>query len=249
MTLTPTARTLVSDTRRPEPPAHRRWPYLAAIGVLLVVIVLLLLRPWAHDRATPRTAAPSVVPSGPAVSSQPRAPAADTSYVDFHGVRLPVSKAHGPFRTDGELVSGFTRDAPGAALAAAHYGTRVSAPLGPRVYEPTIRRYGLGGSPAVLDALHRQYEQARAAEPGVPDGQPLTSRQNAQALGYRIPAYRPSGPVAVHLLMSGDGPTGAVLVDPPVTVEWVDGTWKVQVPPDGNFPGGPAQSTAGFTRF
>lgn len=91
------------------------------------------------------------------------------------------------------------------------------------MYTPVIQRYGLGGSPAVLDALHAQYEQARASHPGVADGEPLTSTQNARVLGYRIPTYAATGPVTVHLLMSGDGPAGSVLVDLPVTVEWVGG--------------------------
>jgi len=252
MSPTTMARLRVIDSPVQPAPERRRWPYLAIIAALALAVILLLLRPWAGNDAAgppppqvPATAAPSAAPS----PAQGGGTGPDLTYVGFHGVQLPVSRAHGPFRSTGELVSGFTHDREGAALAAAHYGTRISAPLGPGVYEPTIHRYGLGGSPGVLDALHAQYEQARADAPGVRDGQPIPSQQNARALGYRVPAYRPNGPITVHLLMSGDGPAGAVLVDLPVTVEWVDGTWKVQVPPDGNFPGGQAQSTAGFTLF
>ena len=225
---------------------RRVWPYLAVIGVLVVVVILLLLRPSGRaprSAATPPAASPSAA-SVPAVAAAP-----DISWTSVYGVQLPVSKTHGPFRTEGVSVSGFTHDVEGAALAAAHYATRISAQVGPKVYRPVIERYGLGGSPAVLEALHAQYEQARASHAGVADGEPVPSTQNARVLGYRIPAYAATGPVTVHLLMSGDGPAGSVLVDLPVTIEWVEGIWKVQVPPDGNFPGTQARTTAGFTLF
>lgn len=244
-----------TDTRSPAtdnsvggaPPQRRVWPYLAVIAVLVLAVILLLLRPGGSSGHT----TPAAPTAGPAASaSTPARPAApEISWTSVYGVQLPVSATHGPFRTEGDLVSGFTHDAEGAALAAAHYGTRISPQVGPKVYTPVIARYGLGGSPAVLDALHAQYEQARASHAGVADGEPLPSTQNARVLGYRIPSYATTGPVTMHLLLSGDGPAGSVLVDLPVTVEWVDGTWKVQVPPDGNFPGTQARTTAGFTLF
>lgn len=240
---------------------RRHWPYLAVIGVLIAVIVYLLVKPGHDDAAATRSAHPnasvgmiathSSVPAPVSTTSSPSPSAVvpDITFDSYDGAALPVSRSHGPFHRDHGLARGFTHDQLGAALAAANLVARCSARVGPSVYEPTIKQQALSVPADVFDALHEQYELARDGAGSVGDGEMVLAPGAPRIIGYRIQVYSATSPTVVHLLTTGTTTQGAVLVDSAITVQWIDGQWKIQVPPGADFPGGAAQTTAGFSMF
>ena len=183
---------------------------------------------------------------GPPVSQ------ADLRWVDFRGVRLPVSASAGP-RQDpaGDGALGFADTPLGAVLAALHIIVRLDARFGPRVYRPTLTRQVTGPDKAMAVAnVEASYTAHRRAS-GTPAGEP-TGPVYVTLLGFRLDAFT-SGWADVRLLLLGpaDTPAGWAQADYRVGLRWLDGDWRLVAPPAGNWQAivTVVPSTAGYTRF
>src|SRR5260370_26588032 len=100
---------------------RRKLAFAVAVALILAVAALAHHAPaqtgHQKDNATPRTT------RTPARSRGTRAPAttdagAGLSWIDFHGIELPVSAQDGPHHTSRGLAWGFRDTAPGALRAA-----------------------------------------------------------------------------------------------------------------------------------
>lgn len=189
---------------------HSRRRRIALIGLAAVVAVAVLVAGLLIARADTGSTPPVGVPveqtlTWAAVGDQP----------------VPLSSAHGPRDTAGGMARGFSRDELGAALAAIHISARLSGEAGPDVYEVVAREQCLGDVEATLAAIRGSRSVAPAGT-AVPE-----------TYYYKITAGDPGGnQVLVSLAVSS--PQGRSLggyVGVLRTMRWVEGDWKLQVPP------------------
>jgi hypothetical protein len=184
-----------------------------------------------------------------------RAPAtadasADLNWIDFHGIKLPVSAQDGPHHVSGGLAWGFTDTPRGALLAAVNITVRTAAQWGPAIYQKTIRNQVTGPDTSTLlqgDASDYAALQAAAhVRPGQPAG-----RGYAVEAAYQFAAYTPFA-ATVDIVTEGPGAAGAtVLTVTRIEVIWLRGDWRVVAPADGNWASSAttASSLTGYTTF
>lgn len=200
------------------------------LGVLLVAAaVTLLLRPGGSPAdQPPRAQAPavagpvSVTPSTVATSEASPVPTTAPDGVRwelFEGVALPTSASAGPTRVDGAVHAGFAHTPTGALLADAQIGFR-------SLVTPS------------LTGLRRVAQDQLVAGPGKTAYLNLIASltDNAapaagysQIVGFRFITYDPD--LAV-ISLATRGRSGVIQVGTD-TLRWVDGDWKLQLPPSG----------------
>jgi hypothetical protein len=225
---------------------HRRGVALAAVAAaLLLLVVAVAVHMRLSGGAAEETSAggPAAVEGvdqpAPAASGAPPADqdvlaGGDVSWVRRCGVDLPESDRYGPHAHDGDRRYGFTGDAGGAVVAAAHLLVQVSPQVGPDVFVPTIRDQVTGpDAQALADAVHTEYEQAAEAAL-VPYGAPLCPIY-ARLVGYVIDSHSPQA-ASLRMLAEGPGQDGAPQrVALLVQLSWVDGDWRLVAPPLGDW--------------
>ena len=200
---------------------------LAAGAAVLVVIVVVLAYALLRDAPADTTA----TPTPPAPSSQPSV-AADVTWEPVAGVKLPVSRTHGPRQTANGQAAGFSDSELGAALAAVHILVRTGANVGPSIFEPTITQQITGTNAAAMKVLtDQQYQRLRAAA-GIEDGDPLPGG-NAEVLGYRIEAFADDA-ATIEVGMTSPDLAGQVLVFT-VAMQRAGEDWQVIAPPRGDW--------------
>jgi hypothetical protein len=174
------------------------------VAVLVLVAGLVIARPGAEG------------PDGPSVPVVPT-----LSWETVGDQPVPISAEHGPRERDGGVARGFSHDELGAALAAVHLSVRLSADVGPQVYEVVAREQCIGDAEATLAVI-------RGSRSTAPAGSTV-----AEAYYYKITAGDPAGDqVLVSLAISSPqarslgGYIGVLR-----TLRWVDGDWKLELPP------------------
>jgi hypothetical protein len=207
---------------------RRRWVIVVAVLALLVSVSLVtLLIGRTNDRrggtATPapsRSALPEPA-TAPSATATPLTTAPEgVTWELFEGVALPVSRTAGPTRIDGPVHAGLSRTPTGALLADAQINYR-------SLVDPDVAN------------LQRVAEAQLAKGPGKTAylnliGQ-LDSRNDppaggyAQIVGFRFITYTPD--LAVISLATRDS-SGRIQVTTD-TLRWVDGDWKLELPPTG----------------
>ena len=192
---------------QPQPTKNRTalWVGLAVLLLVLAVGAFLLGR-------SSGGAAPS---GGPAAST---APVISWSIVGNEPV--PTSPVAGPRNAGGGLAKGFTHDTLGAALAAVNISVRLASEVGPQVYEPTVREQCFGDVETTLDQIRNSVSNAA---PGA---------DKPSEIWYRVTSGDPTGDL---VLMSVAAKTpqsiaGGGYVGLDITLRWVGGDWKMQVP-------------------
>jgi hypothetical protein len=241
----------------------RQWTVLAAAaaGILALGLGLGIAvgrhgdpagLPTATPTATPGQAEADVAPSrgaAPTATATPAVTTADFRWVDFGGMRVPVSPTAGPavIGPDGP-ASVFTETPTGALLAATHIMLRLEPSFGPRVYRSTMERQVVGPGKAAAGAdIDAEYEQERQ-QAGVLEGQP-TGGPQVRLVGFRLAGYSDTA-ATVHLLLRGADSNGAALYgDSRAELVWMGGDWRVVAPPDGDWGATTTlvASAAGFT--
>jgi hypothetical protein len=241
-------------TRRPR----RTLAAITSAAVLLTgATAALLVHKQMHNgrrrdvAALPAASRPTRNPAiPPRASSAEFVDLAGLRWVDFHGIRLPVTAQDGPREMRGGLASGFTDTPAGALLAAINIGVRTAAQWGPPVYQPTITHQVVGpDTAALLTAQAAAYQQLQATT-HVASGQPA-GRGYAVEAAYRLVTYNPSD-TALDLVTAGPGSDGTtVLAVTRIEVTWRDGDWRVVAPPDGDWGNSATTITSltGYTIF
>jgi hypothetical protein len=177
-------------------------------------------------------------------------PGAGLSWMDFHGIELPVSAHDGPRHMRNGLAWGFADTANGALLAAVNIVVRTAALWGPAIYQPTIGHQVTGpGAASLLSADASDYAAMQTAA-HVQPGQPV-GRGYATEAGFRFVAYTPVN-ATVDVASEGPG-TGSstVLVATRIEVVWRRGDWRVVAPPGGDWARSATviSSLTGYTAF
>jgi hypothetical protein len=192
---------------QPQPTKNRTalWVGLAVLLLVLAVGAYLLGR-------SSGGAAPS---GGPAAAT---APVISWSIVGNEPV--PASPVAGPRNTGSGLAKGFTHDTLGAALAAVNISVRLASEAGPQVYEPTVREQCFGDVNSELEQIRNSVSNAA---PGA---------DKPSEIWYRVASGDPTGDL---VLMSVAAKTpqsvaGGGYVGLDITLRWVGGDWKMQVP-------------------
>ncbi len=173
-------------------------------------------------------------------------------WVDFHGVRLPVSASAGPGRESPDgAAAGFADTPLGAALAALHITVRLDARFGPRVYRPTLAGQVTGPDKAAAAANVEAAYAAHRRVSGTPPGQ-ATGPVYVTVVGFRFEAFTPASAL-VHLLLLAPAGTAAgwAQADYRAELRWAEGDWRLVAPPAGNWQAvlTVVADAAGYTRF
>src|SRR5579859_8176039 len=196
--------------RRYQRYRRRRRTLMAIVTLALISAAAVLLH--AHPRqnthkiaSKPRAIHAHHTNRGPraGTESSPADAGHGLSWVNFHGIELPVSAHDGPRDTTHGLARGFTDTPRGALLAAINIGVRTAALWGPAIYTPTITRQVTGpDAAALLNADPSSYRALQAAA-HVPAGQPA-GRGYAVEAAYRFVAWSP-GDATVDVVTEGPG--------------------------------------------
>lgn len=205
---------------------------LAVVVALTTGLVVALVRTAAREHGE----APG--PGGQGRGAPLTRPAAshdeDVTWEDVAGAQLPVSAEAGPRVRRGGRAWGFTRSPFGAVLGALHIGVRSSSNVGPAVYRPTIADQVVGDRSSLRIQSDTQYEADRRKY-GIVDGEPIPQASKSRYVGWRVDGFEDDEPVTVHLLASGETPSGTTFVDLVTTVRWEDGDWRLVAPTDGSW--------------
>ena len=238
---------------------YRRWRRRRRLALLIIAIAVAAVA--TQQLAHPRTASHGHTPTAPVPTRKaprhaapaPRARNSATpsvSWIDFHGIQLPVSATAGPRRRHNGLARGFADTPLGAVLAAVNIVVRTAAQWGPPVYRPTINHQLTGpGSTALLAADNSDYAAMRAAAhvaPGHPAG-----RGHAAETAYRLAAYTPTAATA-DIVTEGPASNGAtVIAVTRIHLVWQRGDWRVIAPPGGAWASSASTASAlrGYTAF
>jgi hypothetical protein len=193
---------------------------VALVSVVIIAAVagaLLVTRSQAPDEGTRL----------PTVHPTPQPPV-DVTWDDLAGVKVPVSRTHGPLMDNHGLATGYTRTEPGAALAAANMLVRSSPAVSPTIYEATITAQGTGANVGALKltvaAQHAQLES-------------IGSSARAQLVGYVIRSFdSQAGAATVDVLLTApDSPADQHLLQVTVTLQWQADDWHFVAPPRGDW--------------
>jgi hypothetical protein len=176
----------------------------------------------AAPRDRPRVAAPPAVPSALAPVADTHVPTSaprDVSWQVWRTLALPWSRLHGPARTEGDAVAGFSRTPTGALLASVHASARKVAAGDPGWRQVAVTMLAPG---AGRDA----WMAARGRDQRVGDPSPGTF---AQVAGFQFVTWSPDDAVVQLVTRSADGQLGVIIVH----AEWLDGDWRLVLAPDG----------------
>lgn len=215
------------------------WSAAVVIGIVLVLTLALIV--WnAVDTSKPKNNAPgpvavatqTTVPSGISASPQPKGcqvPVGDKSlrpalpkdlrWEAANGGTWPVSDTYGPTNQEKGFGVCFARSPLGAALAAASFW---SAQYTGHTGKDAIREYAMdsAGKTTLLD---KPGEGDSATIPAAP--YPL--------IGFTVDAFAPDEAIITTVFSTSNSQTGFVGV--PVTLNWVNGDWKLRVSADGTY--------------
>lgn len=143
----------------------------------------------------------------------------DVTWQLFQGVALPVSSEHGPSTVDGAVHAGFSRTPTGALLAAAQIGAR-------RLITPDPAGLRQVAEQQLVDGPGKQVHLGMLD--GLVDNEaPLSGY--AQYVGFRQHTWSPDLAVVALATRSSSGHL-QVSTD---SLRWVDGDWRLDLPPDG----------------
>ena len=200
------------------PPRAASWRRALTVGLCTLAGLVLV---WGtgytlRDQDVPEVAGPTQAGQTPATPA--------VRLVEVPGGTVPVSDRHGPARQREGLAAGFSHDERGAAVAAVNLAVRASSAAGPEVYEPTVRNQGYGDPEAML--------QRNRAERPVGDTSAETGATRLSELRYRVISGDPTGDSVVISMLATTGQArdlgGFARLD--VTLRWIDGDWRLQVP-------------------
>lgn len=243
--------------RRYQRYRRRRRTLMAIVTLALISAAAVLLH--AHPRqnthkiaSKPRAIHAHHTNRGPraGTESSPADAGQGLSWVNFHGIELPISPHDGPRDTSHGLAQGFTDTPRGALLAAINIGVRTAALWGPAIYTPTITHQVTGpDAAALLNSDTSNYKGLRAMT-HVQAGQ-AAGRGYAVEAAYRFDAWTPAG-AAVDVVSEGPGSGGStVLAVTRIEVVWQRGDWRVVAPPGGDWASSAASvsSLTGYIAF
>lgn len=227
-----------------QPRRRRGRTIFVVLAVVVAVVAALGIAVAGRHRSSTgpqRPIPPSATQTVP--GGQPPGPEVDLSglrWVDFHGMRLPVSATDGPRHQRGGLAWGFAATPRGALLAAMHIGVRANATFGPRIFTPTIGHQvvdtgnGATNKAALLTSSRADYDQLRR-QAGVPAGQPA-GRVYAVIEGFRWGTYTPRE-ATIELLSAGPDQQngGSVRASTRIQLTRRDGDWRVYAPVGGDW--------------
>ncbi|MFN2534865.1 MAG: hypothetical protein ABR528_06400 [Pseudonocardiaceae bacterium] len=194
---------------QPQPTKNR--PTLW-IGLAVVLVALLAAGAYflgRHDSGAAST-------GGPAASTAP-----PISWSIIGGDEpVPTSPVAGPRHTETGLAKGFTHDALGAAVAAVNISSRLASEVGPQVYEATAREQCFGDVETALNQIRNSFTNA-------PPGAAKPSE-----IWYRVAGGDPTDDLVLMsvALKTPESVERGGYAGLEMTMRWVDGDWKVQVP-------------------
>jgi hypothetical protein len=235
-----------SSARRRRDQRYRRHRH-ALMGIATLALIgtaVLLIQVGAQPGTRKIASKTRAIPAHPAehASRRPQSGTRNSpadagqglSWVNFHGIELPVSPHDGPRDTSHGLASGFSDTPRGALLAAINIGVRTAALLGPAIYSPTISHQVTGlDAAALLAADTSNYKGLRAAV-HVQAGQ-AAGRGYAAEAAYRFVSWTPTD-ATVDVVSEGPGNNGStVLAVTRIEVVWQRGDWRVVAPPGGDW--------------
>jgi hypothetical protein len=118
------------------------------------------------------------------------------------------------------LAKGFSHDALGAATAAINIGVRLTSEAGPQVYEATAREQCFGD-------IATEIEQIRNSFSSAPPGAAKPSEY-----WYKVTSGDPTGDLVLMsiALKTPESVARGGYAGLDMTMRWVDGDWKLQVP-------------------
>jgi hypothetical protein len=193
---------------QPQPTKSR-----TAVWVALAVVLVALLAVGAYVLG--RNDSGAAPASGPAASTAPA-----ISWSTVGGQPVPASPVAGPRNTDGGRATGFSHNALGAALAAVNISFRLASEVGPQVYEATAREQCFGDVDTEIQQIRNSFSSA-------PPGAAKPSE-----IWYRVASGNPTSDLVLMSIalktpqsVERGGYAGLDL-----TMRWVDGDWKLQVP-------------------
>ncbi len=219
-----------------------------ALVVVVMVLVAFLVNTAGSGKVRPGHSAPGdvAIPQPGGNTGGSKGPVATLNartvrWRDFYGNPLPTSDA-GPKHFSGGLASGFDHSPDGALLAAVHVQERSGTSVGPKVFEPTITNQMVGvDKDAYLSKVEAEYQRVRGLQPVGPNGEItadfVRSRNERSGVwGYRIDAYSDSTAFIQVLLQSTpNGAQGTTYVNVGQTLKWIQGDWRLTVPPQGEW--------------
>ncbi len=194
------------SSRRP-----RRWIWVC--GAIVAVIALIIVA-FAVGRFGSQSG--PATPPGGGLAGGP-----DITWAMVGSQAVPLSATHGPREQTNGLAAGFTHDELGAAIAAINIANRASAVAGPIVYETTLRQQCVGDIDATLVSIRNSRSSAQA------------DTVIAEEMFYRVTSGDPDSDLAV-ISIAALTPQSRNLggyAEFSRTMQWVDGDWKMQVPP------------------
>ncbi|WP_158886259.1 hypothetical protein [Amycolatopsis anabasis] len=205
---------------RAQRPRRRWWIVAAAVVAVAAALVGWLISSSGPEPTGPPAAAasPSIPDTVPSSGPDPRcqlrwetAPSGDL---------VPVNACAGPRDISGGRARGFAHDQTGAVYAAIHITMRMSATAGPAVYRPTYAEQTVGDSQDALSLLARE-------KSSTPSGD-----SRARRWWWKLGAGDPTGDLVVVELAAATAQAEASgsVAHLSVTLRWVDGDWKVQLP-------------------
>jgi hypothetical protein len=197
----------------------RRWWILALIAIAVVTG----FAGWVLHGA-PSTNSVAVHPpaTAPATTASPVTPPRCATHWSSapDGLAVPVGDCAGPRDTAGGRARGFSHDQTGAVYAAINITARLSATVGAAVYRPTYAEQTVGDAQSAMSALAQEQSNV-----------PVADTQPSQ-WWWRIRAGSPTSDLVVVDLAAvtpQSAPT-ASFAHVPVTLQWVSGDWRVQLP-------------------
>jgi hypothetical protein len=187
------------------------------VGLSVVLVALLAFGAYFLGRGDGGDGG-ATASGGPAAPADLTAPVISWSIVGNEPV--PTSPVHGPRNTEGGRAVGFTHDTLGAALAAVNIGTRLASEVGPQVYEATAREQCFGDVDSEITRIRDSVSTS-------PEGAAIHSE-----VWYKVASGDPRGDlVLISIAVKSPEATtlgGYAALD--MTLRWVDGDWKMQVP-------------------
>jgi len=166
----------------------------------------------------PPVESPSAAPLSVQDQSVPDSPPPGVSWSLFQGVALPSSSSAGPSRITGPVYAGYAQTPVGALLATTQVGYRYLLTPGDG-WRQVVREQVLPGPGQDAFVANRAKVTSTDVAPG----------GLGQLAGFRFVTYSPD--VAVIQLVSRFS-SGSLQVST-LTVQWINGDWRLQLQPDG----------------
>ncbi len=216
-----------------------------AVAMVVALVAVLMLR-GGGEGAEPAPGGEAGSAAGDPGGTSP-APAAEVLnadtvvWQDLFGIPVPAGPPR-PREVAGNRTTGFEQSPAGAVLAAINIMYQTQPSIGPAVFEPTIAEQVVGDDKATwLAKLKESYaeDKAQGRQTG-PHGELIdalaqATREKSQVWGYRVDAYD-SAAASVQVLMRTEpvGLVEPVFVNLALTVQWVEGDWRLVAPVDGD---------------